>query len=263
MSNGIRKQATGPFRAFQIRSGDPYELSQGHPIQCAPTGADGTGPNGLGFAVLDSDPSVRTAGVDTGIQLSDDTLRAPDIAVNFERGEGTWATSAPLVVEYAGRGQDEADLKVKIGELLAGGTRWIWVVRLVGLPRVEIHEAGSPVRTLGLNDTLTAPGVLSLPVPVRALFERGAAHEATLRNLLSAKGYANLEAVLERGLARGLEKGLEDLRAALRGAIEARGWTPASSHADRIATCRDAAMLTRWITLVVATPSLEGVFAEP
>ena len=80
----------GPFRPDQVRSGDPYELSNGHPIYCAPTGQDGAGPNGLGFAVLDSDPAVQSAGVDAGLALSGNTLRAPDVAVSLEKGDGTW-----------------------------------------------------------------------------------------------------------------------------------------------------------------------------
>ena len=206
MSDGVRNRQRGPFQADQIRSGDPYELSQGHPIFCAPTGRDGTGPNGLGFAVLDSDPAVINAGVDTGIKLADDTLRAPDVAVNFRAGAGTWAESAPLALEYAGRGQDEADLKVKIRELLGAGTRWVWVVRLVGPRRVEVHSPDAAVRVAGEDETLEAPGVLALPVPVRALFERDAAHEVTLRNLLAAKGYANLDALRDEGRDEGREE---------------------------------------------------------
>lgn len=30
--------APGPFRADQLRPGDPYELSDGHPVRCMPTG---------------------------------------------------------------------------------------------------------------------------------------------------------------------------------------------------------------------------------
>ena len=130
MSRQLWHSGRGPFRADQVRSGDPYELSKGHPIVCAPTGQEGAGPNGLGFAVLDSDPAVKRAGVDAGLQLGPDNLRAPDVAVNFTPGEGTWAKTAPLVVEYAGRGQDEADLRDKIAEFHGAGVTWVWVVRL-------------------------------------------------------------------------------------------------------------------------------------
>jgi hypothetical protein len=37
-------RAPGPFQVDQIRDGDPYELSNGHPIQCLPTGGNGAGP---------------------------------------------------------------------------------------------------------------------------------------------------------------------------------------------------------------------------
>jgi hypothetical protein len=30
--------ATGPFRAEQLRTGDPYELDNGHPIERLPAG---------------------------------------------------------------------------------------------------------------------------------------------------------------------------------------------------------------------------------
>jgi hypothetical protein len=205
----------------QIRSGDPYEFSQGRAIYCAPTGADGTGPNGLGFAVLDSDPAVKCAGVDTGVALPHRTLRAPDVAVNFEVGEGTWATKIPLAIEYAGRGQDEVELRTKISELFLGGTQWVWVVRLVGPRRVEVHAKGGAMRIANIDDELTAPGILALPVPVRALFERDAAHEVTLRNLLSTKGYADLDAVREEARKAGLADGrTEGLRTAVSAACE-------------------------------------------
>ncbi len=263
MGDARKLQSPGPFRSDQIRSGDPYELSGGHPLVCLPTGRDGTEANGLGFAVVRTDPAVHNAGVDTGIALEADTLRAPDVAVNFVHAGGTWATSAPLALEYAGRGQNEGELATKIGELLARGTRWVWVMRLVGPRRVEVHEAGAAVRIVNIDGELTAPGVLSLPVPVRALFEPDAAFEVTLRNLLSARGYVSLDAVRDEGRNEGRNEGLEDLRTALRGAIEARGWTPAPSHLARIGLCREADVLMRLITRVVADRSLEDVFAEP
>ena len=199
--------------------------------------------------MLDSDPAVRRAGVDTGLALGPDTLRAPDVAVNFEAGDGTWATSAPLAVEYAGKGRDEADLRLKVSELLAAGTRWVWVVRLVGPRRVEVHEAGAAVRTVGEEAELTAPGVLGLPVPVRALYDRAAAHEVTLRNLLAAKGYGGLDAVRQ-----------EALRSALLIAIEARGWRLDEQDLRRVDDCRDGEQLRAWIARAVTAQALAAVF---
>ena len=66
------------------------------------------------------------------------------------------------------------------------------VMRLTDPRRVEVHEGGVAVRVLNIDDTLAAPGVLALPVPVRALFERDAAHEITLRDRLATGGPARL-----------------------------------------------------------------------
>jgi hypothetical protein len=238
-----------------VRSGDPYELSQGHPVVCAPTGHEGAGPNGLGFAVLDSDPGVKRAGVDAGMVLAPDTLRAPDVAVNFTSGDGTWATGAPLVVEYAGSGQDEADLRDKIEEFHAAGTGLVWVVRLVGERRVEVHEKGKPMHTVGADGTLTAPGVLALPVPVRALYDPDVAHQTTLRNLLSRDGYASLDAVRQQAE-------VTSRRAVLLMLLDAAGVVPSDADRARVAACDDVAALDAWIrrarTATVAADVFDG-----
>ncbi len=263
-SSADRRMGQGPFVAEQLRTGDPYELSHGHPIYCAPTGSDGTGPNGLGFSVLDTDPAVVRAGVDTGLKLADGTLRAPDVAVGFEDGAGTWARAAKLAVEYAGRGQDEADLRAKIEELLDAGTRWVWVVRLVGLPRVEVHERGSAVRTFAKGQAITAPGGLQNPVPVAALFDRDAAHEASLANLLQRRGYADLDAVREEGREEGRGEGREEgalaeARAAILRVGAARGLVLSDADRRRIETCVEVAMLGRWLVRAATVGAADEV----
>ena len=269
MSKHLWPGASGPFRANHLRSGDPYELSQGHPIACAPTGQDGSGPNGLGFAVLDSDPAVRRAGVDAGLALRDDTLRAPDVAVNFTPGEGTWARSAPLVVEYAGAGQDEGDLREKIAEYHAAGTDHVWVVRLARRC-VEVHERTRPMRVVAADGELTAPGVLALPVPVRALFDRDVAHETTLRNILSAKGYASLEAIrdearregLDAGRREGLDAGLlAGRREVLLLLLASAGVTVTADDRAAVAGCTELAVLDRWILRARTARDRAEVFA--
>ena len=47
-----RPTSQGPFRADQLRPGDPYELSHGHPIQCFPTGGRGSKATSVGAGVL-------------------------------------------------------------------------------------------------------------------------------------------------------------------------------------------------------------------
>jgi len=64
-------QAPGPYRVDQIREGDPYELSNGHLIECMSAGRDHAGVNLLGARVLGSDPDVEWAGVDAGYDLAD------------------------------------------------------------------------------------------------------------------------------------------------------------------------------------------------
>ena len=217
--------APGPFRADQLRSGDPYELSNGHPIHCLPTGGRGSRANLIGAALLDSDPAVESAGVDTGFALTPGTLRAPDVAVGQVPDAPGWVQdqAPPLAVEYADSGQDEAELAARIADLLASGTRLLWVVRLVGPQRVEVHAPGVPPRLAYPGERLAAPGILQNPVPVAALFDRTAAHEVTLRNLLQRKGYRDLEQVREEAWVQGEALGRAEGRAEGRTAGKAEG----------------------------------------
>jgi len=191
----------GPFRADQLRAGDPYELSHGHPVRCLPTGGRGAKATSFGAGVLASDPAARDVGVDTGFSPAPDVLRAPDIAVGEIPDQPGWVQGVPLLaVEYADTGQDEAELAAKIDDLFAAGTRCIWVVRLTGPRRVEIHQPGKNVSVAHPGEELTAPGILANPVPVKALYEGEAARTVVLRNLLQRQGYANLEAVKAESL---------------------------------------------------------------
>jgi len=202
MTHPQSRPGHGPFRADQLQDGDRYELTDGHPRYCAPARADHAGPNATGAAIVDSDPDVQWTGVDAGFSPDPGTLRAPDVSVASPPadGQGGWLPDAPLLaLEYAGRGQNESDLRSKIAELLGHGTRLVWVVRLVGPRRVEVHAPGQPMQTLGVGEELKAPGILRNPVPVAALFDRAAAQEIVLRNLLQRRGYADLDALREEG----------------------------------------------------------------
>jgi Uma2 family endonuclease len=199
-----KESAPGPFRVDQIKPGDRYELSNGHPVYCAPTGGDGARANMIGAQVLSTDPAVESAGVDAGFTLADGTLRAPDIAVGGVPDERGWIKGVPpLAVEYASVGQDEAELQEKIGQLLGAGTRFVWVVRLLGARRVEVYELGKSAVTRGPGALLSAPGILKNDVPVEALYDRSVAHELTLKNLLERKGYGSLSEVREEGREEG------------------------------------------------------------
>jgi Putative restriction endonuclease len=206
MSRRANVNTQGPFHPSQLKVGGDYELSNGHPIYCAPTGGDGGGPNLRGGFVLDTDPLAANAGVDLGMQLGALTMRAPDIAVGAFAEKRGWVQGAlPLAVEYAGSGQDEEDLQERVEDLLAHGVTYVWVVRLVGPRRVEVHERGKVMRSVLPGEFLSAPGVLQNPVPVAALYDREAAHEVALANLLQRRGYPNLDAVRTESLEKGID----------------------------------------------------------
>ena len=193
-------QNLGPYTADQFHSGDPYEVSRGRKINCAPTGGDGTGPNLRGGFVVDTDPKVTRAGVDPGFEFGPFTMRAPDVAVgDFPETPGWIREVPPLAIEYASVGQDEDALREKIEDLKRVGVRHLWVVRLTEPRCVEVYERGELTRTALPGETLTAPDVLQNPVPVEALYDREAAHEVALRNLLQRKGYRDLDAVRDAG----------------------------------------------------------------
>lgn len=247
----------GPLEVNQLRVGDVYELDEGHLRQVAPTGGDGSRGTSDGVVALDFDPAVEAVGVDAGFALNRKTMRAPDLSVGGVPDAPGWIAGAPLLaVEYASTGQDEEDLRVKIRQLLEAGTRYVWVVRLLGPRRVEVHESGKPVRVAGPGEELLAPGVLQNPVPVEAMFDRQAAHEVAFRNLLQRRGYSNLEDVRLEGQLAGrlegqregrLEGRLEGQRDALCALLKARGFVLSPAEEGRIASCRDAAVFERWI----------------
>lgn len=252
-----RALAPGPFLASQIRPGDPYELSNGHAILSPPTGQRGGRANLVGGAALETDPEVCSAGVDVGISPRPKDLRAPDIAVGNVEDEPGWArTAPPLAVEYADVGQDEDSLASKILELFENGTRVLWVVRLAGERRVEIHEPGKRVRIARPGEQLRAPGILANPVPVEALWDRDAAHEVTLRNLLNRKGYRDLDDVRMRGR----EEGVVAMRRTLEAVLAARGLVPDEGARARIAQQADLGTLTRWISAAAIAKDITSVF---
>lgn len=166
----------GPHRADQLHSGDPYEIDNGHLIECMPTGGGGSKAVLQGGAFLRWDPAVKEAGSDTGFSPRPSVLRAPDIAVGNIPDKSGWVSGAPeLAVEYADIGQDEPALQRKIIDLLAAGTKYLWVVRLTGPRRVEVFEQGKPMVIATPGQELKAPGVLQNAVPVEAMFEPEAA----------------------------------------------------------------------------------------
>ena len=191
---------SGPFRVEQLSPGDHYELSNGNPIRCSPTGGSGARGTIAAARVIDSDPAVESAGVRAGFQFGPKTLRAPDVSVGVPDLPGWVKGVPPLAVEIADRGQDEAELQEKIGQLLEAGTQVVWVVRMQPPRHVEVHRVGAPMGRAYVGQMLTAPGILKNPIPVAALWDRKVAHEVTLHNLLERRGIESLERLREDNL---------------------------------------------------------------
>ena len=235
----------GPYRAEDVQPGEPYEISDGYKIACMGTGQRGSRSNGSGFMVLDSDPEAPPAGVDAGVSPVPTMLRAPDVSVGGLANEPGWATTAPpLAVEYADRGQDEAELQKKIVELLRCGTLFVWVVRLAGPRRVEVYAPGEAVRTVLPGGTLAAPGILKNAVPIEALYDREAAHRQTFRNLLQREGYESLDAVRAEGA-----------RSALRHVLARRKLTLSAEDEARVDATMDLATIERWLDQAIDAAS--------
>ncbi len=213
--------------------------------------------------MLASDPAVRDVGFDTGFSPSPDTLRAPDLSVGSIPDEPGWVPGAPpLAVEYADTGQDEADLRVKIQELFAGGTRYLWVVRLTGPRRVEVHQPGQGVRIARPGEQLEAPGILANPVPVEALYDGEAARGVILRNLLQRQGYASLEEVRTEGEAQGRVEGeVEGLQKAVVEVLTARGFEIPNELRDALASVGDPTVLRSALRQAAIASSVAEILA--
>lgn len=255
----------GPYTASDVRPGDPYELSDGHLIECMGTGQRGARNNAAGAILLGTDPNARSVGVDAGISTNPKMLRAPDIVIGDLEDKPGWAPEAPpFAVEYADTGQDEPELRKKIAELLAAGTQMIWVVRQHGPRCVEVHAPNAPIRIARIGETLEAPGILRNPVPVSALYDPDEAQRLALRNLLQREGYDNLQAVKEEGRNEGLDQGLElgqviGLRSALRRLIARRKLVVSAEDAAKIDSCADRETLERWHDAAIDAPSLHDI----
>jgi hypothetical protein len=244
----------GPFHADQLRRGDRYELRNGHPIYCAPAGREQAATNLTGAAALETDPDVQWAGVDAGFTPDSGTLRAPNVAIGPAGAERGWIRGVPpLAVEYAGTGQDEDELQEKIAALLGNGTLLVWVVRLTGPRRVEVHAPGVAMRVLGPGEALSAPGILRNPVPVEALYDRDAAHRVVLRNLLQRAGYEDIEAIRNEGREEGMAESILAL-------LADRGLAVDGAARARILDCRDPALLRRWLLASARVDDLARLF---
>jgi hypothetical protein len=166
-----------------------------------------------------------------------------------------------LAVEYADTGQDEAELQAKIQELFAAGTRFVWVVRMIGPRRVEVHQPSERMRIANPGEQLLAPGILANPVPVEALYDREAARRVIFRNLLERQGYASLDDVRAEGETLGrIEGEAQGLRRAIVAVLAGRGLVVDDELGSALAGSKDPAVLEALLRQA-ATGTLSDVLA--
>ncbi len=261
MSHDPLRDTRGPFRAEQLRSGDPYELSNGHAVRCMPTGGRGALATGAGYKTLADDPAVENIGIDAGFSPVAETMRAPDLSIGKIADAPGWVHGIPkLAVEYADTGQDEAALAQKIEDLLAAGTQHVWVVRLDGPRRVEVHEPNQPVRQVLPGEELELPAVLSQPVLVEALYDLDVAGEVNFRHVLRRlTGHESLDAVRDEGKAEGRAEGKAE---AVLSVLEARGIAVNEDDRKRILGCSDLPTLERWLRRATTATSVRQIVAR-
>lgn len=264
-TRSLMDPSTGPFTAGQVREGDRYELSEGHPLYCSPAGGRHAGSNHLSSLVIGSDPAAEEVGIDAGYAPKPGMLRAPDLSVGKVPDIPGWVKGVPpLAIEHADEGQDEPELQQKIRELLAAGTRHIWVVRLVGPRRVEIYEPERPMRRATAGELLQAPGILKNPVPVEALYNKALALDIALQNLLQRRGIPSLDEALREARRAGERAGEARGKAeAVLTVLAARGLVVSEEERRRVLACADLPTLERWLARAATEPTSARVFADP
>ncbi len=107
-------------------------------------------------------------GVESGFVLArkPDTVRAPDVFyVRPSRipANGVpvafWEIAPDLAVEVVSPTESAEEIREKVRDYLAAGTSLVWVV-YPGTEEVVVHTPDGLARTLGVDDTLSAPDAL-------------------------------------------------------------------------------------------------------
>ncbi len=158
--------------------GTKHELSEGELITMPPPKPrHGDCQARLAAALVEfaSSHDLGRVFTESGYRLSPHTVRGPDISfvskARLQNPDEYFEGGPDLAVEIVSPGDDASDLRQKIQQYLDAGTPIVWVV----YPRsrqIEIHTHDKTIRTLGIEDTLEAPGLLpGFALPVRALVE--------------------------------------------------------------------------------------------
>ena len=113
---------------------------------------------------------------DTGFKLSEDTVRAPDVAfvrkerVSTVHGKGFGKGAPDLAVEIFSPSDSVRQLMRKVKQYFAAGCHTVWIV-YPERREIQILEATGADRLLGPGDTIQAPELLpGFTAPVDAIF---------------------------------------------------------------------------------------------
>jgi Uma2 family endonuclease len=145
------------------------ELDEGEIISMPPAGIEhgdiGMELAGLMHAYVKKHGLGKVYLAETGFKLSDDTVRAPDIAFVrksrvaevHRKGFGTGAPD--LAVEIFSPSDSVRQLMRKVKQYFAAGCHTVWIV---SPERCEVHvlDAAGGDKLLGLGETLDAPELL-------------------------------------------------------------------------------------------------------
>jgi Uma2 family endonuclease len=113
---------------------------------------------------------------DTGFKLSEDTVRAPDVAfvrkgrLSAVHGKGFGKGAPDLAVEIFSPSDSVRQLMRKVKQYFAAGCHTVWIV-YPERREIQILEATGVDRLLGPGDTIQAPELLpGFAAPVNAIF---------------------------------------------------------------------------------------------
>ena len=156
------------------------ELDQGELIRIPPAGMD-HGDCGTEITYLLKDfvkkhDLGKVYNADTGFKLSEDTVRAPDVAfvrkerVSAVHGQGFGKGAPDLAVEIFSPSDSVRQLMRKVKQYFAAGCHTVWIV-YPERREIQILEATGADRLLGPGDTIQAPELLpGFAAPVDAIF---------------------------------------------------------------------------------------------
>jgi Uma2 family endonuclease len=118
----------------------------------------------------------KVYGAETGFKLSDDTVRAPDVAfVRKERlaavhWKGFGRGAPDLAVEIFSPSDSVRKLMRKVKQYFAAGCHTVWIV-YPERREIQVLEATGADRLLGAGDNLEAPELLpGFSAPVEPIF---------------------------------------------------------------------------------------------